>query len=120
MNYPVYVISKGRFDLAAHTSRFLLEDNVSHKIVIEPQEKNQYANRFGEDNLLVLPFSNLNQGGIPARNWCWEHSLSMGSKKHWILDDNISGIVKFKEGKRVKCSAKEAFQSTETFIDSFS
>ena len=60
---------------------------VPYWIVIEPQEYEKYAEVIDSSKILVLPFSNLGQGSIPARNWVWEHSISIGAKKHWILDD---------------------------------
>ena len=41
-NYPVYVISKGRYD-ACLTANFLLKDQVDFRIVVEPQEFDKYA-----------------------------------------------------------------------------
>ena len=48
------------------------------KIVVEPQETQKYANKFGQDKILTLPFSNLGLGSIPARNWCWEDAKKNG------------------------------------------
>ena len=47
--------------------------------------------------ILILPdeYMNKNQGGIPARNFIWEHSSKNGHKKHWILDDNIDGFYRW-------------------------
>ena len=87
-DYPVYIISKGRWT-SRTTSRSLDRLKVPHRIVIEPQEYDNYAPYFDKSQILVLPFSNLGQGSIPARNWVWEHSISEGHTKHWILDDNI-------------------------------
>lgn len=78
--YPVYVISKGRADVNQHTAAFLQEDGVPHHVVVEPQEADRYIERFGPDQVLVLPFSNLGLGSIPARNWCWEHALEAGAE----------------------------------------
>lgn len=117
--YPVYVISKGRYNLKNHTAVFLLKDGIDVKIVIEPQEEADYSKRFGREHLLILPFSNLGLGGIPARNWVWEHAKESGAKRHWILDDNISGMKTWKNGKRVKCNAQVAFNHVEKFIDKF-
>lgn len=88
--YPVYIISKGRWE-SRLTSRALERINVPYHIVIEPQEYKQYAAVINPAKIFVLPFSNLGQGSIPARNWVWEHSISMGVERHWILDDNIIG-----------------------------
>ena len=117
--YPVYVISKGRASTAL-TPLFLERDGVPHKIVVEPQERDAYANRFGADRVEVLPFSNLGLGGIPARNWCWEHSRAAGARRHWILDDNMRMVRRLYRGKRVRCHAGKAFAATEDFIDRFS
>jgi len=40
--FPIYIISKGRWE-RRQTSKTLDEMNVSYKIVIEPQEYNQYS-----------------------------------------------------------------------------
>lgn len=70
--YPVYIISKGRFD-CCHTANFFIQDGVNFRIAVEPQEEQQYREKYG-DRVLVLPFSNLGKGSTPARNFCWEHS----------------------------------------------
>lgn len=116
--YPVYVISKGRYENGL-TARFLLEDKVPFKLVVEPQESKQYADAFGEENILVLPFSNLGLGGIPARNWCWEHSIIAGAERHWILDDNIRQVRRFYKGKRIACDSGPAFACVEDFTDRY-
>lgn len=83
--YPIYCISKGRWE-SRQTSRTLEEINCPYKIVVEPQEYDKYAEVIDPKKILVLPFSNLGLGGIPARNWVWEHAISIGAKKHWILN----------------------------------
>lgn len=86
--YPVYVISKGRWE-SRLTVKALAARDIPHRVVIEPQEREQYAAVMPPENLLILPFSNLGQGSIPARNWVWEHAIGEGHERHWILDDNI-------------------------------
>ena len=117
-NYPVYVISKGRAD-CCFTANFLVEDGVDFHIVIEPQEEELYAARYGRERLLVLPFSNLGLGSIPARNWVWEHAKSAGHKRHWILDDNIKSIRKYHKGKKLKVSSGLAFKVVEDFTERY-
>jgi len=116
--YPIYVISKSRFNNCL-TAKFLVEDGVNFKLVVEPQEKLEYEARFGEQRVLVLPFKNLGQGSIPARNWCWEHSILQGHKRHWILDDNIRCIRRLHHGKRIRCNANKAFEITEDFTNRY-
>ena len=116
--YPIYVISKGRADTCL-TADFLLRDNIPFHIVIEPQERDSYAEKYGEDVLYTLPFSNLGQGSIPARNWVKEHSISQGAKRHWILDDNMREVYRWYRGKRIRCHSGVAFGITENFIDRY-
>lgn len=116
--YPVYVISKGRHDCCL-TAKFLIADGVPFKIVVEPQERDLYARTYGEDRLLVLPFSNLGLGSIPARNWVWEHSLAAGAARHWILDDNIMGVWRRWKARKIRCNSAFAFRAVEDFSDRY-
>ena len=79
--YPIYIISKGRHE-SRLTAKALEKIGINYRIVIEPQEFDLYASVIDEKKILVLPFSNLGQGSIPARNWVWEHSISEGHKRH--------------------------------------
>jgi len=116
--YPVYVISKGRADRCL-TARFLVKDRVPFQLVVEPHEKELYAAEFGAERLLVLPFSNLGLGSIPARNWVWEHAKESGAERHWILDDNISGIWRRWRARKIRCSAGPALRACESFVDRY-
>jgi len=116
--YPVYIISKGRYENCL-TAKMLIEDKVPFYLVVEPQEKNEYAQRYGSDRILVLPFSNLGLGGIPARNWVKQHATESGVKRHWILDDNIRYVRRLHKGKRIICNAGKAFAITEEFTDRY-
>lgn len=115
--FPVYVISKGRFDPAlALTVRFLREDGIPFRLVIEPTESDPYAKIVDSETLLFLPFSDLGQGSIPARNFVWEHALETGAERHWILDDNIASVERFYAGRRERCNAGAAFAAVEDFV----
>lgn len=116
--YPVYIISKGRAKTPL-TARQLDKLNVPYKIVIEEQEYDEYAEALGADKILVLPFANLGQGSIPARNFCWEHAKEAGHKRHWILDDNIKRFQKFDGHKRVNVDSGTIFRIAETFVDRY-
>ncbi len=116
--YPIYVISKGRW-YSRLTVKALLARNIPYRVVIEPQEYEQYAVVMPSANLLVLPFSNLGQGGIPARNWVWEHSTSERHKRHWILDDNISGFRILKGVRRLPTADGGTFAAAEEFVDRY-
>jgi len=116
--YPIYVISKGRAD-ACLTARFLLRDDITFRLVIEPQERDAYAANFPDEILEILPFSNLGLGSIPARNWVWEHALTSGADRHWILDDNIRQFHRLYEGQRIPCASAPAFATVEDFTDRY-
>ena len=116
--YPIYIISKGRFANPL-TAKFLIRDGVPFHIVVEPQEAEQYQAVVGKDRVLVLPFSNLGLGGIPARNWVWEHAKAAGYERHWILDDNISCIYRRYKAKRIVCRSGVAFAASEDFVDRY-
>jgi len=116
--FPVYIISKGRWD-SRLTSKALEEINVPYKIVIAPQEYNQYSAVINPNKILVLPFSNLGQGSIPARNFVWEHSLNNGDKWHWILDDNISWFARIYGNKKTKVANGVCFKITEDFVSRY-
>lgn len=102
-NYPIYIISKGRYDITLTADNFDRE-NIFYQIAVEPQEYDQYCKKLGKDKVLKLPFSNLGLGSYPARNFCWEDAKRKGYKYHWLFDDNIQYWVKWHNGKRKKWS----------------
>lgn len=117
-SYPVYIISKGRWE-SRLTSKALEKIQVPYHIVVEPQEFNNYAEVIDPKKILVLPFSNLGQGSIPARNWVWEHSLSVGAKRHWILDDNMATFFRFNRNLKVPVASGTIFKTAEDFVDRY-
>lgn len=116
--YPIYIVSKGRWDTRL-TSRALESMAVPYRIVIEPQEYEQYAAVIDPAKIFVLPFSNLGQGSIPARNWVWEHSIQQGAARHWILDDNIRYFHRFQNNRRYVMASGATFCAAEDFVDRF-
>jgi hypothetical protein len=92
---------------------------VPYRIVIEPQEYEQYAAVIDPEKVLVLPFSNLGQGSIPARNWIWEHSISEGHARHWILDDNIQSFVRLHQNQKYAIGDGSVFVAMEDFVDRY-
>lgn len=116
--YPVYVISKGRAD-SRLTVRSLDAMGVPYHVVIEPQEYDQYARVIDPKRLLTLPFSNLGQGSIPARNWVWEHAKATGARRHWILDDNINGFFRLYANLKTPVLTGATFRAIEDFADRY-
>jgi hypothetical protein len=116
--YPIYIISKGRWD-SRLTSKALEKINIPYRIVIEPQEYDNYAEVIDEKKILVLPFSNLGLGSIPVRNWVWEHSISEGHDRHWILDDNIRDFWRLNRNSKIQVETGATFCAIEDFTDRY-
>lgn len=117
-DYPVYIISKGRWE-SRLTSKTLEKLGVPYHIVIEPQEYDNYSAVIDPDKILILPFSNLGQGGIPARNWVWEHSISIGAERHWIMDDNIKHFQRKNNSDRIYVTDGTIFKAMEDFVNRY-
>lgn len=116
--YPIYIVSKGRAK-SRHTAKALEKMGVPYRIVVEPQEYAEYSAVIAPEKILTLPFSNLGEGSIPARNWIWEHAISIGAKRHWILDDNINGFCRYNKNKRIPVDSGTIFHCAEEFVDRY-
>ncbi len=112
------MISKGRWETRL-TSKALERMTVPYRIVVEPQERDAYAAVIDAEKILTLPFSNLGQGSIPARNWVWEHSISEGYKRHWILDDNISHFDRLYRNRKRLVACGTCFRIIEDFVERY-
>jgi hypothetical protein len=116
--YPVYIPSKGRYqEDRALTIKVLLRDKVPFYVVVEPQEEAQYVACAGREHVLVLPFSNLGLGSIPARNWLKDHAAASGAARHWCLDDNVIEFRRLWKGRRIPCHAGVALRVVEDLTD---
>lgn len=115
--YPIYVPSKGRSE-TCFTADFLRADGVPFYLVIEEQERELYAAKYGEECLLILPFSNMGSV-IPARNWIKQHATENGVVRHWQLDDNIKGTRRWYRGKRIACKSGIALAVCEDLTDRY-
>ena len=116
--YPIYIISKGRYD-SNLTAIALREIGLNFFLVVEPLEYNLYANNFKGGNILKTPFNNLGLGSVPVRNFVFDHSVLNNHKKHWILDDNISGFLRLNRNQKVKVKTDGTFRAIEDFCDRY-
>lgn len=128
--YPVYIISKGRAD-SRLTVKALERMDVPYHIVVEEQEYDDYARVIESGQILVLPQRFRDEydtctaepteqkGSGPARNYCWEHSISNGASSHWILDDNIRSFRRINRNGRYRFSSGTGFKIAEDFVDRY-
>ena len=116
--YPIYIISKGRHE-SRYTSKALEKMRVPYHIVVEPQEYDDYASVIDPKKIYVLPFSNLGQGSIPARNWVWDHADNSGAKRHWIMDDNITRFLRRNNNLRIPVTSGTILRAAEDFTDRY-
>ena len=116
--YPVYIVSKGRAD-SRLTSNAFERYNIPYYIVIEPQDYDAYSSVIDEEKILVLPYSNHGNGPGEARNWCWDHSMKNGFKRHWVCDDNIKEFHRLHNGRRHAIADGGMFRVIEEFVDRY-
>lgn len=121
--YPVYIISKSRHE-SMLTSKSLNRMRIPHYIAVEPQDIIPYTDALKTFNLdmatlLELPFSNHGDGPGRARNWCWDHSISIGATSHWVLDDNIVDFYRLHNNKRIRVESGVIFKIAEDFVDRY-
>jgi TET-associated glycosyltransferase-like protein len=119
--YPVYIPSKGRWE-SRYTARSLEEMKVPYFIVVEPQERSRYERVCSAKyaTILELPWSNLPTGGlVAARNWIREHSMKLGTYRHWQLDDNIDGFVRLWRNTKYRVGSGTIFRAAEDFVDRY-
>ena len=121
--HPVYIISKTRHE-SMITSRSLNRMKVPLYIAIAPQDVDNYTkalDNFGLEyaTLLELPFSNHGDGPGRARNWCWDHSISIGADYHWVLDDNISDFYRLHDQVRIRVESGVIFRAAEDFVERY-
>jgi len=92
---------------------------MSYHIVIEPTEYPQYSAVIAPEHILTLPFHDLGQGSIPARNWVWEHALAAGHQWHWVLDDNIRKFYRLYQNTYYEVIDGTTFAVVEDFVERY-
>jgi hypothetical protein len=116
--YPIYIPSKGRHDITGTAVR-LNEMGANYILVVEPPEAELYQKRFGYDKVAVLPFADLGQGSIPARNWIWDDAKKRGHKWHWLIDDNHKRFWRLNLNRRIPVRSPAMFRAAEVFADRY-
>ena len=129
--YPIYIVSKTRWE-SRLTSKALEEMKVPYFIVVEEFQYQEYANVIDPAKILILPQKYLDEydtcddlgntkskGPGAARNFAWEHSISLGAYRHWVMDDNIKSFNRLNRNLMVKTTSGALFRAAEDFIDRY-
>ena len=130
-DYPIYIVSKGRWE-SRLTSKALERMNVPYFIIIEEQEYDQYASFIDPQKILILPrhylenydtFDDLgfskSKGPGSARNFAWDHSISINAPWHWVMDDNIASFQRLNRNLMVKVTNGAIFKASEDFVNRY-
>jgi hypothetical protein len=129
--HPVYIVSKGRWE-SRLTSKAFEEMKVPYFIVVEEQEYENYASVISPEKILILDKqylrdydtcdslgNSLGVGPGAARNFCWQHSISLGASWHWVLDDNIDGFCRLNRNERHEVTSGTIFRIAEDFVERY-
>ena len=130
--YPIYIVSKGRWD-SRLTVKALESMGVPYKIVVEAHEFDNYAGVIDKSNILILPQSYLDnydtcdefgdsksKGPGAARNFVWDHATSSGTKRHWVMDDNLDAFHYLNRNMKLEVYTGAIFKAAEDFVDRYS
>ena len=132
-NSPVYIISKGRYEVRLTADAFE-EMGVPYYIIVEPQEYEKYKEVIKTGVVLTLPqeykdkyetcdpkgdAEGKGKGPGAARNYAWDHAISLKADKHWVLDDNIDGFSRLNNNRKIRVADGTIFKCAEDFVDRY-
>lgn len=129
-SYPIYIPSKSRAKIAT-TPRVLDRIGVPYRLVVEAEQRADYAEYFPADRLLVLDphyqdtydafgdFEGKSLGSGPARNFIWDHAIADGAAWHWVIDDNITLFARLHRNERIPVGDGMIFAAMEDFASRY-
>lgn len=126
--FPLYIPTKSRW-MYGHTMRELERMNVPYNLVVEEDQRRQYAEAFPRARIIVLDPQyqrdydacmelepGQSRGSGPARNFVWDHAVSEGHSHHWIIDDNIRQFARYHANQRIPVGDGSFFRMQEDFV----
>jgi len=130
--YPIYIVSKGRWE-SRFTSRALEKMNIPYSIIVEEQEYKKYCSVIDKEKILILPKKKYHRdyevcdkfgltkspGPGAARNFAWDYSTKKGFKWHWVMDDNIRQFSRFNKNLIVQANNGIIFRCMEDFVERY-
>lgn len=130
---PIFIPTKGRHKIGT-TWKALDKMGIDrYRLIVEPQEYDDYASVVDEKKLVVLdmslketyntldtePYSvNPRTGSGPARNMGWRIAEQEGHQYHWIVDDNIWRFNVYNNNKKF-VALYDTFHEVEKFADRY-
>jgi hypothetical protein len=129
--HPIYIPSKSRWD-SRLTVKSLERMNVPYHIIVEKSQYEEYVKVINKKNILILPENYLNEydtcdelgrtksvGPGAARNFAWEHSISINAKWHWVMDDNIRRFMRFNNNRQIEVLSGAILKAMEDFCNRY-
>lgn len=108
---------------------------VPHFVIVEPDEIPEYLSKVENEYAVVIPldmsykdkydtFDDLgntkSKGPGAARNYAWDHSINLGAKWHWVMDDNATeGFHYLFNNQKIKLRTGAFFNAIEDFVQRF-
>lgn len=130
--YPVYIISKGRWE-RRQTARLFDMLQIPHFVVVEIQEFDLYKQALEGTcgTPLILPqhyllnyqtcdkVTDKSVGAGAARNFCWDTSIKNGHPRHWVFDDNIDSFYRLNRNMKLLVKSRGIMAAAEDFVDRY-
>lgn len=113
-NYTIYIPSKGRPNTGL-TYKHCIENGLKFKVVVEPQDYEEYSKYISKDNLLQLDKNN--QGIQYARTFIKKYSQSCNESHHWQMDDDMRKFTIRKNSNGVKKNTKTDLKNVICIVE---
>jgi len=98
-------------------------------MIVEEQQRADYARRYPSERLLTLPREyqatyhtgddkgdSLPKGAGPARNFAWDHAIASGAEWHWLMDDNLRCFARLHQSQRRTVGDGMVLAAMEDFV----
>ena len=128
--YPIYVVSKGRWK-SRLTVKALEDMNVPFHLIVEKDEYDNYAEVVDRSKILITPEKYNKEydvfwddddpriGPGAARNFAWEHSIERGYDWHWVMDDNLDAFHRLTDNLKSEVTSGTIFKCMEDFVQRY-
>ena len=125
--YPIYVVSKGRWE-SRLTVKALEYMRVPFHLIVEADEYEEYAKVVDPSKILITPQKYIDEydvfwedddpriGPGASRNFAWEHSMARGYDWHWVMDDNLDAFHRLNRNIKAEVTSGTIFKCMEDFV----